>query len=139
MRQPLAIGVPGNVSHMHFARSDDNGPKKSGADRREAARRPLRGPALVLLPGQPGRLGRTVDVSETGVCVMLPEGLPETTECLVGFEVPDRNGVRKRVQARARVVHSVLSTQGGDGFKIGMQFLQVPDETRRALETFIRE
>jgi hypothetical protein len=42
------------------------------------------------------------------------------------------------VQSRARVVHSVLSTQG-DGFKIGMQFVQVPDETQRVLESFIRE
>ena len=112
--------------------------KKSGADRREAVRRHLRSPALVLLPGQPGRVGRTVDVSETGLCVLMPEGLAGGTECMVGFELPDKAGTRKRVQARARVVHSVLSTQG-DGFKIGMQFAQVPDETRRMLESFIRE
>ena len=112
--------------------------KKTGADRREAVRRHLRSPALVLLPGQPGRVGRTIDVSETGLCVLMPEGLPGGTECMVGFEVPDKTGARKRVQSRARVVHSVLSTQG-DGFKIGMQFVQVPDETQRVLESFIRE
>ena len=121
---------------MPFNEPDHN--KKSGADRREAVRRHLRSPALVLLPGQPGRVGRTVDVSETGMCVMLPDGLPGGTECMVGFELPDKGGSRKRVQSRARVVHSVLSTQG-DGFKIGMQFMQVPDDTRRALESFIRE
>jgi len=118
--------------------SDPDNSKKTGADRREAVRRHLRGPALVLLPGQPGRVGRTVDVSETGMCVMLPDDLPGGTECMVGFELPDKAGARKRVQSRARVVHSVLSTQG-DGFKLGMQFVQVPDETRRALESFIRE
>jgi c-di-GMP-binding flagellar brake protein YcgR len=112
--------------------------KKTGADRREAVRRSLRSPALVLLPGQPGRVGRTVDVSETGLCVMLPDGLADGVECLVGFELPDRAGARKRYQARARVVHSVLSNQG-DGFKVGMQFVQMPDDTRRALESFIRE
>jgi c-di-GMP-binding flagellar brake protein YcgR len=112
--------------------------KKTGADRREAVRRTLRSAALVLLPGQPGRVGRTVDVSETGMCVMLPDGMAGGTECLVGFELPDKAGARKRYQSRARVVHSVLSNQG-DGFKIGMQFLEVPDVTRRALETFIRE
>lgn len=121
---------------MSFSDSDKS--KKTGADRREAIRRQLRSPALVLLPGQPGRVGRTVDVSETGMCLMLAEGLPDGTECLIGFELPEKGGARKRVQSRARVVHSVLSTQG-EGFKIGMQFLQVPDETRRALESFIRE
>lgn len=112
--------------------------KRSGADRREAVRRPLRSPALVLLPGQPGRVGKTLDVSETGVCVMLTEMLPGGTQCLVGFELPDRTGARKRVQSKARVVHSVLSTQG-DGFKVGMQFVEPPAETCRALESFIRE
>ncbi|NRF67378.1 PilZ domain-containing protein [Aquincola sp. S2] len=109
-----------------------------GADRREAVRRSLRSPALVLLPGQPGRIGKTVDVSETGVCLMLPEGLPGGTQCMVGFELPDKAGARKRVQSKARVVHSVLSNLG-DGFKIGMQFLDTPGETQRALENFIRE
>lgn len=93
---------------------------------------------MLLLPGQPGRLGKTVDVSETGICVLMPEGLPGGTECMVGFELPDKSGARKRVQSRARVVHSVLSHQG-DGFKVGMQFVQPPPETQRALESFIRE
>jgi hypothetical protein len=113
-------------------------PEKTGAERREAVRRHLRTPAMVLLPGQPGRMGRTLDVSETGLCVILSEGFPGGTECMVGFELPGSNGARKRVQSRARIVHSVLSTQG-DGFKVGMQFMQTPDETRRALELFIRE
>jgi c-di-GMP-binding flagellar brake protein YcgR len=111
---------------------------KTGAERREAVRRNLRASAMVLLPGQPGRIGRTLDVSETGLCIVLPEGLAGGTECMVGFELPDRTGSRKRVQSRARVVHSILSTQG-DGFKVGMQFVQMPDDTRRALEAFIRE
>lgn len=126
-----------SVSDMSFPSVPDSS-KKTGADRREAVRRHLRSPALVLLPGQPGRVGRTVDVSETGLCLMLPDGIAGGTECMVGFELPDKAGARKRYQSRVRVVHSVLSTQG-DGFKIGMQFMQLPDDTRRALETFIRE
>lgn len=111
---------------------------KSGIERREAVRRPLRGAAMVLLPGQPGRLGRTLDVSATGICVVLAETLPAGIECMVGFEMPDGTGMRKRVQSRARIVHSVLSKQS-DGFKVGMQLLQPPEETRRAIEMFIRE
>lgn len=108
-----------------------------GAERREAVRRPLRANAMVLLPGQPGRMGKTVDVSETGVCVALHDALPAGTQCMVGFELPDKLGNRKRMQSKARVVHSVLSSQGG--FKVGMQLLSPPDDVVRALQTFIRE
>jgi len=109
-----------------------------GIDRREAARRPLRGNAMVLLPGQPGRLGRTIDVSETGVCVILKDGLPSGTDCLVGFELPDKAGNRRRVQSKAQVVHSVLSSQH-EGFKVGMRLQAPADELVLALQTYVRE
>lgn len=109
-----------------------------GADRREAQRRPLRGNAMVLLPGQPGRLGRTIDVSETGVCVALAEGLPAGTDCLVGFELPDKAGNRRRVQSKAKVVHSVLGSHH-EGFKIGMRLQAPPDELILALQAYVRE
>jgi hypothetical protein len=111
---------------------------KTGAERREAARRALRAHAMVLLPGQPGRMGRTIDVSETGLCIALSESLPSGTECLVGFELPDKAGNRKRLQSRARVVHSVLSSTKDD-FKIGMQLMAPPDDVVRALQAFVRE
>ena len=111
---------------------------KTGADRREAVRRPLRAHAMVLLPGQPGRMGRTIDVSETGLCLTLPDSLPSGTECLVGFELPDRAGNRKRLQSKARVVHSVLSSTKDD-FKIGMQLMSPPDDVVLALQAFVRE
>lgn len=109
-----------------------------GADRREAARRALRAHAMVLLPGQPGRMGRTIDVSETGLCISLAESLPAGTECMVGFELPDKAGNRKRLQSRARVVHSVLG-KASEGFKIGMQLQSPPDEVVNALQAFVRE
>ncbi|WP_395703752.1 PilZ domain-containing protein [Aquabacterium sp.] len=109
-----------------------------GAERREAVRRPLRSPAMVLLPGQPGRLGRTIDVSETGICVSLADSLPAGTDCLVGFELPDKAGNRKRMQSKAKVVHSVLGSQS-DGFKVGMRLTAPPDELVRALQAFVRE
>lgn len=112
--------------------------EKGGAERREAVRRTVRAHAMVLLPGLPGRLGRTVDVSETGVCVALPEALPSGTECLVAFELPDKAGNRRRLQSKARVVHSVLSNQG-DGFKVGMQLREPTEEVVLALQTFVRE
>lgn len=124
-----------------FANSDTQrapGDTRTGADRREAARRPLRALAMVLLPGQPGRMGRTIDVSETGVCIALPEGLPSGTECMVGFELPDRSGNRRRLQSKAKVVHSVLASNQ-DGFKIGMRLHEPPDDVVLALQAFVRE
>ncbi len=111
---------------------------KTGAERREAVRRAIRAHAMVLLPGQPGRMGRTIDVSETGLCIALPDALPSGVECLVGFELPDGAGNRRRLQSKARVVHSVLSSTKDD-FKIGMQLVAPPDDVVRALQAFVRE
>lgn len=109
-----------------------------GAERREAVRRTLRSPAMVLLPGQPGRLGRTIDVSETGICIALSDSLPTGTDCLVAFELPDKAGNRKRMQSKAKVVHSVLAGHH-EGFKVGMRLTTPPDEVVRALQAFVRE
>lgn len=124
-----------------FASTDSQrapGDTRTGADRREAVRRPLRGLAMVLLPGQPGRMGRTIDVSETGLCISLTEALPSGTDCLVGFELPDKTGNRRRMQAKAKVVHSVLAGNH-EGFKIGMRLLEPPDDVVLALQSFVRE
>lgn len=110
----------------------------AGAERRAAIRRPLRAQAMVLLPGVPGRPCKTVDISESGICVTMAEALASGTHCLIGFELPDRQGNRKRHQARARVVHSVLASQS-DGFKVGMQFREVPDPVLLAIQTYVRE
>ncbi|MCK6420471.1 MAG: PilZ domain-containing protein [Aquabacterium sp.] len=110
----------------------------SGADRRAAVRRPLRAQAMVLLPGLPGRPCKTVDISESGICVTMAEALASGTQCLVGFELPDRQGNRKRHQARARVVHSVLASNS-DGFKVGMQFGEVADAALLAIQAYVRE
>lgn len=115
-----------------------DGKPGGGADRRESVRRPVRGNAMVLLPGQPGRMGRTIDVSETGLCVTLTDSLPAGTVCMVAFELPDKAGNRKRLQSKARVVHSVLSS-GTEGFKVGMQLQAPPDDVVIALQTFVRE
>lgn len=114
----------------------DNG--ATGAERRAAIRRPLRAQAMVLLPGQPGRPCKTVDISETGICVAMPEALPPGTTCMVGFELPDRQGNRKRHQSRARVVMSILA-QHADGFRVGMQFQEVSDPVLLAIQGYVRE
>jgi len=75
-------------------------------------------------------LGRTVDISLGGVCLLVPEQLPVGQTCHVGFEAP-LNGKLVRVIATAKIAYSILS--GTDGFRTGVQFLQLDAANNKTL------
>jgi hypothetical protein len=110
----------------------------SPEDLRQSQRRPLRAPAMVLVQGKPGMLGRTIDVSEGGLCLALKDTITAGTECLVSFELPDKSTGRRRLQSQARVMYSILSGQH-DGFKIGIKLLSPAPDLVHALHAFVRE
>ncbi|MBI3368513.1 MAG: PilZ domain-containing protein [Burkholderiales bacterium] len=107
-----------------------------GADRRQAPRRTLRGPAMVMLPGEPGRMGRLVDVSETGLCVALAASVPHGTTFMVGFEVPGKSGQRLMLRTRGKAMHCVLDS-AGEGFKLGVLLIEPGQDVIKALRDFV--
>lgn len=71
----------------------------------------------------------TLDVSSQGVSVRMFRNLPVGATCQLEIRWTG-GGHTEFIQAQGRVVHSILSSEGG--FRVGMQFVQI-DESSRAL------
>lgn len=66
-------------------------------------------------------MGRTVDISTSGICLLLEGPLVAGESCVVAFEAPV-NGTVRKVMVSAKAVYSIYS---GEGFRIGFQFVQL--------------
>lgn len=89
---------------------------------RIAPRKILRVRAKVMLNGgRPPVMGRTIDISTSGISVMLEDSLAAGESCVIAFEAPIRGTIRK-VMASAKAVYSIC---GADGFRTGFQFVQL--------------
>ena len=80
----------------------------------------LRERAQVALPGAAVLGGTTIDISTSGVSIMVHEQIANGTECWVRFEIPDC-GRKNIVQAQAKAIYSVCV--GEQGFRVGFQFI----------------
>ncbi|HJV64009.1 MAG TPA: PilZ domain-containing protein [Albitalea sp.] len=105
----------------------------SGANRRIHPRKVLRGPATIVLPGQPPRDGRTWDVGLDGMSVMSPRPIPPGTRCEVSFDVPS-GGKSMHVTAQVKVLY--CSYCGPDGFKVGTAFGDLDEVSLDAVKGF---
>ena len=77
--------------------------------------------------------GSTENVSLTGVFVRTDAALPVGRELDLVFDLPERKGLH----ATGRVVWlRPLQAAGGQG--VGVHFDELPDDTRRSLEAFVR-
>jgi c-di-GMP-binding flagellar brake protein YcgR len=92
-------------------------------------RKPLRCPALVALPGITPVKAKMIDVSLGGICVLLAGQLPVGQPCMVAFD-PTINGKPRRITASVRVIYSIL---GNDGFRTGLQFVELDAENNKSL------
>jgi hypothetical protein len=87
--------------------------------RRTTPRKPLRARAQVAPPGSSVQSGMTVDVSASGVSLMLDEQIASGAVCSIRFEMPVA-GKTHVVQATAIAVYSVCV--GQKGFRVGFHF-----------------
>lgn len=105
-------------------------------DARGASRVNAHWRARVLVSADAFIEGRTVNVSEGGVSILLDRRFPDGAMLTVALAVPDPTD-RTRLHvttAQARVVFNVAS---GDLFRLGLQFTQVPDEGRQAIRRWV--
>ncbi|HJV74851.1 MAG TPA: PilZ domain-containing protein [Noviherbaspirillum sp.] len=100
------------------------------SETRSAPRKALRAHARVVLPGAAPLRAKTIDVSMGGVSIIVAEQIPVGQKCTVAFEAPF-NGTMVRVVAVARIVYSIL--KGTDGYRTGMQFVEIDEANNRAL------
>lgn len=89
---------------------------------RSFPRKVMRCQAIIVVPGNNPVRCRTLDISLGGLSMLVGEQLRVGQECTVGFEAP-LNGKMVRVMGQGKVVYSILA--GADGFRIGMQFINI--------------
>jgi hypothetical protein len=95
---------------------------------RAAARKILRCRARVGLQTGVALNARSIDISISGMCLMVDGPLSAGQSCMLMFETPIK-GVPKQINVVAKVVYSIC---GSDGFRAGFQFVQ-PSATNTAL------
>jgi uncharacterized protein (TIGR02266 family) len=107
-------------------------PSPSGASARRAARVSV-GVPINLRVEHRLLAGSTENLSLTGVFVRTDAALPVGRELDLVFDLPERKGLH----ATGRVVWQ-RPTQATGGQGVGVHFDDLPDDTRRSLEAFVR-
>ena len=116
VRQGRADAIPLAAQAVATAAADR--PEKT--ETRAAERKKMSGRARVTPQGGALFLGKMVDMSLTGACVMLDNMLPNRLSCKLEFDI-FHGGKRHVFSASAVSVYGVLAS--GRGFKVGFQFV----------------
>jgi hypothetical protein len=95
---------------------------------RAAPRKPITGRAKVSVEGGVARNGKMVDISESGVGIMLDDPVATKKVCMVMCE-SFVDGKRVSFGARAIAAYSVLA--GTKGYRIGFQFSALDPATSK--------
>ncbi len=103
-------------------------------DARAAERKKVNGRARVLLPTGEAVVGKMVDLSVTGACVMLEEMFPSKKTCTLEIDI-FHAGSRHAFSVPAVSVYGVLAS--GKGFKVGFQFGPVGEPARKTLNALL--
>ncbi len=103
-------------------------------DQRQNSRKVLRSRGLLIMDGIPQFLVRTMDVSTSGVGVASPQPLQQGQEGKIAFEM-FFNGNNYHVASRVRVMYSIYSSH--DGFKVGLQFLNLDMASASAITKYM--
>ena len=109
---------------------------EEGSERRKSVRRVLRTTAVVILNESQTFEVRTVDVSINGMAIVAPANPKPGVVFYIRFKVPLKNKGYENFESKARVVHSIYSSSES-GFKIGLNFIQLPQNFATLLEKFI--
>jgi hypothetical protein len=104
------------------------------SNRRVSARKVLRRPATVTLPGGVERVVRTWDVGLDGLSLVSPKPIPPGTRCTVTVDFPDGDAWRP-VQIPVKTVY--CSLMGTEGVKVGMVFAALDADTERVIQRFV--
>ena len=110
---------------------DQNTP---GANRRSENRRVLRTRVVLVFPSHPPFEGRTLDIASGGLGLEVPYNLHVGEEGTVGIQLLVM-GVRRLIEARVRVANCICHTEG---FRIGLSFVSMNDDSRKAILDYLK-
>lgn len=111
----------------------DQYPESGAAERRQVPRRVCRVKVAVQLEDQSLLAGRTVDLSQEGLALLLPRPLPPGSVCRVDFALYV-DGVHRAVAAAAEVSNCVFLR---DDVRIGLRFTSLDKNTKKMLSAFV--
>jgi hypothetical protein len=104
------------------------------SNRRISARKALRAPATMVLPGGVSRDLRLYDLATDGASFVASKPIPQGTRVELSFDLPVPQGTA-RIAASARVVYS--SYAGPAEFRIGVVFAGLDEAGAQALAEFL--
>ncbi len=112
-----------------------NSPFRTGSDARVAERKKVSGRARVIFPGGNQRVGKMVDLSVSGACVLMDDPIPVKQTCTLECDI-FQNGVRHVFSVFAVTVYGVLAS--GQGYKVGFQIEQPSAAASKAIEALLK-
>lgn len=102
---------------------DEMSNQQAGVDQRKLVRKALRSRGVLILEGQAFQFD-TVDIGTGGVCVLSVRQLITGQNCRIEFSLSVQ-GRKFDIVAQAKVSYCIC---GRDGFRIGMQFVEISDK-----------
>lgn len=103
-------------------------------DQRSGARKIVRSKAVVVMDGMQPKMGRTFDISASGVSLTFDHKLAAGDVGMVSFEL-FVEGKAQILSCQSRVNYCIFS---GDHFKIGFQFMNPDLATMATINKFLR-
>ncbi len=103
-------------------------------DQRQAVRKVLRTRALLRIDGREQFLVKTVDICSSGVGATCPQQLQAGLSGHIAFEMY-YDGKSVHVASRVKVMYCIYNSH--DGFKLGLQFLNLDMTGAAAIAKFM--
>jgi c-di-GMP-binding flagellar brake protein YcgR len=111
-------------------------PQSPATDRRQHERRTLRSAAQLALPGRPVQAVRMLHISAGGMGIVGPANLPAKTTGLLRLSIPRKSVGSDTFDVNVVVTHSVYAGSE-DGFKIGLEFSNMPAAMSSAVSAYL--
>jgi hypothetical protein len=109
----------------------------SDGERRQVERKPLSVRVRLALAGKPEVEVRSVDISHSGMSVVVEVNLSPGTTCNLAFTLPQPDSGQHKAQVAAVIAHCTYSSKRS-GFVIGLQFKGVSADLQAALARYVR-
>lgn len=106
----------------------------SNTDRRDEPRKPYRVRAFLELGNDLHLAGKTVDLSQSGISLLLPQALRPGSACLLRFSV-FIEGSLEVIRARVEVANCVFLSAD---VRVGCRFVELDSSSKHALGLLMR-
>lgn len=105
-----------------------------GVEQRQTPRKVMRVKTNFAIDGAHPMVVRSMDVGSNGMALSCPMQIPQGANCFVAFDM-FFNGKTFSVATRAKVAYCIYSSH--DGFKVGLQFVNIDLQSATAIARFL--